>query len=190
MGIDPVSATETTNAAVADIGATKSVSADEPAGAGRKLRPGDRIALRLSGMRVPVEVTDVLDEEGEITLELLGSISLSGLTATEAERKIRNEYISREIYKNISVSIVVEQASYYVQGEVRQPGRFVLTESLTLIQAIAAAAGYTDFAKPSKVRIIRGDDVLYYDATRIGKRLDKDPLIRRGDTIIVERTSL
>lgn len=159
-------------------------------GEARKLRSGDRITLRLSGMRVPVEVVDVLDEKGAITLELLGTVTLAGLTTTEAEDKIEKAYIDRQIYKSISVSIVVEQSWYYVRGEVNQPGRFVLTEALTLMQAVAAAGGYTDFAKPSKVKIMRGEDVLYFDAARIEKRQDKDPMIRRGDTIIVERTTI
>jgi polysaccharide export outer membrane protein len=185
-GIDEIA---TNRSPVASVSAKPVVAPDADVEA-RKLRPGDRITLRLSGMRVPVEVVDVLDEKGAITLELLGSVSLAGMTTTEAEDKIEKEYIDRQIYKSISVSIVVEQSWYYVRGEVNQPGRFVLTEALTLMQALAAAGGYTDFAKPSKVKIMRGEDVLYFDASRIERRQDKDPLIRRGDTIIVERTSI
>jgi len=155
-----------------------------------RLQTGDRVTISLRGIPSPSEIEDQIDEKGSVNLELLGVVAIGGLTTSEAERKIEHAYVASEIYQRINVTIVTERGEYFVRGEVRQPGRFPLPSGITLTEAIAAAGGYTDYARPTRVRIIRGAQVILADATRIEKRLDPDVIIKRNDTIVVERSPI
>lgn len=152
----------------------------------RRLRAGDRVVILLRGIQPPAEIAVEIDDTGCVSLEHIGQVVIAGLTSSEAARRIETAFVKGEYYKKISVTIVSERDEYYVSGEVRNPGKFPLSRGTTLTMAIAAAGGYTDYAKPSKVRIIRGREVLHVDATMAEKRQAPDPLIQRGDTIIVD----
>jgi polysaccharide export outer membrane protein len=74
-----------------------------------------------------------------------------------------------------------------VVGAVRTPNRFLLRSQVTVIDAIAMAGGFADFAKKDKVYVLRN-----------GKRLPfnydkwiKNPVVRdnfvllAGDTVVI-----
>lgn len=170
---------------IADGGAGTNVTPDSADGE-RRLRNGDRIVIQLRGITPPVELTDEIDDTGSVNLDHIGQVVIGGLTTSEAERRIESAYIEGQFYKKISVTVVAERDEYYVRGEVRNPGRFPLTRGMTLTMAIAAAGGYTDYARPSKVRIIRGREIVHVDATQAEKGQIPDPIVQRGDTIIVD----
>lgn len=152
----------------------------------RRLRNGDRVVIQMRSITPPVEVSDEIDDNGSVNLDHVGQVVIAGLTTSEAERRIEKAYVDGQFYQKISVTVVAERDEYYVRGEVRNPGRFPLSRGMTLTMALAAAGGYTDYAKPSKVRILRGSQVISADATQIEKRQAPDPMILRGDTIIVD----
>jgi len=90
-------------------------------------------------------------------------------------------------YRKINVAIVTEEGEYFVRGEVKQEGRYPISSDLTLLQAIAIARGYTDFARRGKIKIIRGVEDLTFDADAIEGGREPDPLIRNNDIIVVPR---
>jgi polysaccharide export outer membrane protein len=153
----------------------------------RLLRNGDRLSVSLRGIPNPEDLQVEVDESGCITLPLIGPIKVTGQTSSAAERTIEKEFVEGGYYRRITVIVVAEEDFYFVQGEVKSPGRFPLAGDMTLLQAIAAAGGYTDYAKPSKVRIMRGDEILYFNVERITRRRDPDPFLKRGDIVVVER---
>jgi len=162
--------------------------APPPAAPGSKvLRRGDAVRISLRGIPQPDEIQDVVDDLGWVTLPLIGNVPVEGLTTAEAEKAIVDRYIEAGIYSKINVTIVAQEAEYFVQGEVQKVGRYPLAGELTLLQAIAAAGGYTDFANPRKIRVIRGNEVKQYNAVRIEARREEDPLIKSNDIIIVPR---
>jgi polysaccharide export outer membrane protein len=141
----------------------------------------------LRGIPKPEDLQDVVDEQGRITLPLIGRVSVQGLTTADAETIIENEYVNRGYFRKIDVNVLAQEDEYFVRGEVKKPGRYPLVRDLTLLQAITAAGGYTDFAKRSEVRVIHGEEAKAYDAEKIEAQKAKDPLVKRGDIIIVER---
>jgi len=155
--------------------------------AGRTLRRGERLQVSLRGIPDPEDLVVEIDEHGCITLPLAGPVRVEGTTSSGAERIIENAMVSGGYYKRITVIVVSQEDEYFVQGEVRNQGRFPLSVEMTLLKAIAAAGGYTDYAKPSKVRVVRGAEVLYFDAEAIVRRREPDPPVKRGDIIFVER---
>jgi polysaccharide biosynthesis/export protein len=95
--------------------------------------------------------------DGKISLPLLGDIQAGGLTPQQLSESIIEKL--KEYYKEPpQVSVIVQQINSYaifVLGEVRTPGRFVVKSGTTLVQAIAQAGGFSQFASVNRIRILR-----------------------------------
>jgi len=154
----------------------------------RSLRRGDKVSIYLRGIPAPEEVIEVIDDLGSVSLPLVGLIDIVGLTTAEAEKKVRDAYVESGYYTEITVIVVAEEEEYFVRGEVKQEGRYALSGDRTLLQAITTAGGYTDYAKTTKVKVIRhGQKPLSFNLKKIERRQARDPLIEPGDVIIVPR---
>lgn len=131
--------------------------------------------------------------DGMISLPLLGDVQAAGQTTDELARKLRQDLAP--FIQDPRVSVIVREVNstrVYVTGEVAQPGAYALRGRMSLVQAIALAGGFSDFADREGIRIIRagepGDgaimrvrysDLLREDAERRGLHL------RPGDTVVV-----
>ncbi len=153
----------------------------------KMLKNGDKIEVHLSGIPNPYDIVDIIDDTGMINLPFVDAILLAGKTTAEAENEIERAYVDGGYYRKISVTVVAEMDEFFMRGEVKLAGRYPLTSGLTLLQAIATAGGYTDFAKRNEVRVIRNNDILVYDAEKIEAGTEKAPLIKSGDIIVVQR---
>ena len=151
-------------------------------GSAYRLRPMDPLYIRFSGVidqQAGLEL--IIDDNGEISLlHIEDPIQAAGLTASELEQKIERLYIEGGIYKTVSVNITMTAAVYYVQGEVLQPGQFPLQSGTTLMQAIAAAKGYTSFAWKTRVTISRHGKVYRFNMKELEKDPSKDVKIKAG----------
>lgn len=156
-------------------------------GAAYRLRPGDSVNVILRTVHSE-QIEMVVDENGDIKLPYIGHVRAAGRTPREVEDQIQKMYIEGKIYRFITVNVLVPTRSYFVRGEVRNPGRFPLVGSVRLLQAIAAAGGYTDFADISDIRLTRGDKTYRLNGRDIERNPEKDIEIEAGDTIVVKRT--
>lgn len=156
-------------------------------GLARALRKGDKVKISLTGIPAPIEIENVVNDFGFVTLPLVGQIKIEGITTAKAELLIRDTYIQKQFYKSIDVIVVAQEGEFYVRGEVKKEGVFPISGDVTLMQGIIMAGGYTDFAKKSDVKLIRGRETTVYDVEKIEKRDAEDPLIRTGDIIVVQR---
>jgi polysaccharide export outer membrane protein len=95
--------------------------------------------------------------DGKISLPLLGDVQATGLTPPQLSESVATQL--KEFYKEPpQVSVIVQQInSYtiYVLGEVRNPGKFVVKSGTSVVQAIALAGGFGQFASTNKMRILR-----------------------------------
>ncbi|NKB24049.1 MAG: hypothetical protein GKR87_06680 [Kiritimatiellae bacterium] len=154
-----------------------------------RLKSGDTVLINLRSIPEETEVQDIIDENGNITLPLIDKVQASGKTAAELEDLIQKTYVTQKIYKGITVNVVIPSQSFYVRGEVKTPGRFPIDNvGVTLVQAIAIAGGYTDFANAKKVKIIRGRETLTRNLRDLEKNPEKDEDINAGDVIVVPRS--
>ena len=158
------------------------------AGRGYRLQPGDPVQIYLRGIPEPADYEYVIADEGTITLPYIPPVQAAGLTVSELQRKIHDTYIDEQIYRQITVNVILPTQSYFVRGEVRQPGRFPLTGGMTVLQAIAAAGGYTEFANPRRVEIIRDGETILENARQMEQNPDQDLPVKAGDVIIVRRS--
>ena len=96
--------------------------------------------------------------DGRITLPYLGDVYAARKSTVDLASEIQTAYA--EVLVNPRVDVIVQQmgARYYVLGEVDRPGEFEYDRPLGLVQALAAAGGYSDKARLSHVVLLRQDD--------------------------------
>lgn len=152
------------------------------------LKKQDKVAVYLRGIPTSEEIMGVVDHLGCVTLPLIGPTEIVGRTTSEAERLIERAYVEGGYYTSINVIVVTQEGKYFIEGEIQRPGEYSLGSQRTLLQAIAAAGGFTDFAKRSKVYICRKDERRRYDTRKIESLKSEDPIIKPGDRIQVGRT--
>lgn len=128
-----------------------------PKPAGISLSEGDMVEVNFSGVNSPPEsMSERIKEDGTITLTLIGPIKVVGLKPGELQRKIHDLYVP-DYYKYLTVTVKAENRLVYITGEVKNPSRQIYSGEMTVLKAINAAGGFTDFANRSNVKIIRAN---------------------------------
>ena len=156
---------------------------------GYMLKVGDGVQVFLRGIPTPDLIEDIIDEEGKISLPFINEVQAAGLAASELERNIRQIYLDQDIYRNITVNVVVPTRSYFILGEVRAAGRFQIMSATRVSQAIAAAGGYTEYAS-GKVQVKRRGAIVKVikDARRLERAPEDDILLEPDDVVEVLRS--
>lgn len=153
------------------------------------LAPLDPIYVSLLGIPEEKQMQSVIDEKGEITIPYVKEpIQAAGKTTSELEREIQRIYMDGGIYRNITVNIQTSAKIYYMEGEVNRPQEYELNRRITLLQAIAAASGYTEYADKEDVTITRRGEIIKVDAKKLEKNPEMDIPIEAGDRIKVDRS--
>jgi len=96
-----------------------------------------------------------VDEKGEINLLYVGKVPAVGQTKGEIENRINDKYKELGQYEDPQVSVTVLTLFYFVDGQVRIPGKKQYLRQVTLYRAIVEAGGFTEFAAPSRVKLLR-----------------------------------
>ena len=94
--------------------------------------------------------------DGRISLPLTNELQASGQTVTELQGEITKR-LARFI-ANPVVNVMVKEVKspkISVLGEVKKPDVYKMLQKLSVLDAIALAGGFTEFAKPEKVVVIR-----------------------------------
>ena len=157
-------------------------------------RTGDTIELRIGG--VPGEETQLItgtytvDGEGFVNLPHVGKVRAAGLSQAALQSAIEAAYRAGEIYTNPSITVTVPAALRFVNvsGDVRQPRRVEYTSDLTLLGAISACGGFTEYADQRKVRLIRDGGVQIVDIKAVRKDPSLDVPLLPGDQIEVPQS--
>ena len=131
--------------------------------------------------------------DGKISLPLVGELQASGLTASKLQDVITQKL--KDYIENPQVNVVVQDVksrSFNVVGKVSKTGSFDLAKPTTVLDAIALAGGFQDFAKVSKIYVLRrmpdGSQRMLpfnYKLVIKGKRLDENIELQSGDTVVV-----
>lgn len=183
---------------VGDGGATLNVGGvdlqlepDQPTDNVYRLRVGDDLVITLSGSAgLNEQIETKIDSEGNIKLRFIGDVEAQGLSSTVLEREIRAEYTERQqIYRDITVRVVVPHTFYFIGGEVRQPGRFPMIGRVTLSQAIVAAGNFTEWANNRRVVLVRNNERALINFREIMRDPTQDIELLAGDVITVERST-
>ena len=131
--------------------------------------------------------------DGKISLPLVGELTAAGQTPLQLEREITDKL--KGFITSPEVTVIVEKVNsrkYNILGEITKPGSYMLTADTTIMDAIAAAGGFRDFAKKSGVYILRksadGRETnlkFNYKEFLKGKNSAQNVKLQPNDTIIV-----
>ncbi len=133
----------------------------------------------------------VVRPDGKISMPLIQDVLAEGLTAAELKEQIAHKL--KAFIKDPQVSVIVLQVNapkYYVIGSVTKPGTYPLRGETSVLQALSMAGGFTQFASPKNIKLIRNSGgkqevrrVNYYQMIEDGG--EGNYILKSGDTIVV-----
>ena len=158
--------------------------------ADNNFRDGDVFEMRLSGP--PEEFTREFNlvltvDAGSVNLPLIGRIPAVGLSSSQLATVIETRLKQAKIFTIANVNITVgtgTQRTLTVTGAVKIPGRQPWFQELTLMGAIGAAGGFSEWRKDG-VKINRKGDILPFSIKDITKNPSHDPKVLPFDLIEV-----
>ena len=135
----------------------------------------------------------IVRSDGKISLPLVGEVQATGRTPLKLEQEISaklSSYISEP-----EVTVMVQQINsekFNILGQVVKPGSYSLTGSATVLDAIALAGGFKDFAKQKSIYILRQKDngtqsriAFNYKDVVNGKHPEQNIKLEPHDTVVV-----
>jgi polysaccharide biosynthesis/export protein len=131
--------------------------------------------------------------DGKISLPLVGEVQATGETPLKLEQEIAaklKNYIAEP-----EVTVIVQQINsqkFNILGQVTKPGAYPISNSATVLDAIALAGGFRDFAKQKSIYVLRqnGDGTqtripFNYKEVVKGRNPAQNIKLQPRDTIVV-----
>jgi polysaccharide biosynthesis/export protein len=162
------------------------------AGAEYVIGPDDLLAVNV-WKEPEISRNVVVRPDGKISLPLAGDMRASGRSPVQLQDDIKAQLLN--YLSNPVVTVIVQEArsqKFNILGEVEHPGAYPLSRSMTVLDAIAAAGGLRDFAKTSRIYVLRvqGDGSRttlpfnYKDVIK-GRNLSQNVELQPRDTVVV-----
>jgi polysaccharide export outer membrane protein len=131
--------------------------------------------------------------DGKISLPLVGEVQAAGRTPLKLEQDIAAKL--QNFISSPEVTVMVQQINsqkYNVLGQVAHPGTFIIANSPTVLDAIALAGGFRDFAKQKSIYVLRQNPdgtqsrlPFNYKEVVKGKNPEQNVKIQPRDSIVV-----
>ena len=162
---------------------------------GYQLSANDSVTVEVFG-EDDLKTLARLNGEGNVSLPLIGSVRLGGLTLTQATARVTELY-ARDYLVNPKVNVTLlgyAKRRFTILGQVNRPGSYEMPETnpggIDLLEAIAMAGGYTRIAAPERISVRRqgngrGDQLVRVDAKRLARSGGGNFKVEPGDTITV-----
>ena len=155
-----------------------------------RLVNGDKLRVQVYG---DDQLTQMLQirPDGKITLPLIGDIAAAGKTSSQLRDDVAvalEEYMKRRPAVTVIVVETVPK-TISVIGEVGASGTQVVAGEVSIIQALATAGGFTEWAKKKDIKVLRptanGVTTLEFNYEDAIKGKTPILMLRPGDTVIV-----
>ena len=152
--------------------------ADAPMAA-YKLGSGDKLRLTVfNESNLSGEYN--LNDQGAVTLPLVGTVALLGKTISESEAIITEQY-AKDYLVNPRVNVeVLNYRPFFILGEVKSPGSYSYINGMTIVNAIALAGGYTPRSNRDRIVVKRASDPATGE-----QGVQEDSVVLPGDVIRV-----
>lgn len=152
------------------------------------LAVGDKVTVTFQDINPAIPAIDTaVKEDGTITLTMNLSFTAAGKTIAQLESDIRERYVPR-IYRYMTPTVRVQDRYFSVGGEVRSPNRQLYISKMTVLKAIDAAGGFTDFGNQRSVVVIRADGKRFTEDCKAAlAHPEKDQEVFPGDQVFVKK---
>ena len=94
--------------------------------------------------------------DGLISLPMVGELQAAGKSPAELENNVRTRL--EPYVKEPKVTVIVREANssrVFVTGEVQKPGAYPMRGRVSVVQAVALAGGFSEFANSNAMMVIR-----------------------------------
>ncbi len=133
--------------------------------------------------------------DGRITMPVVGEVQVTGLTPIQIEELLRRQLETVIVDPQVTVTVVeVHSMMVYITGEVMRPGAYPLNTPLTVLQLIAQAGGFAEFASRKNIALVHpgvSSGAPHRSVTYSYKEMlhsevpEHNPQLEPGDTVIV-----
>ena len=158
-----------------------------------RISPGDILAVRVL-QQDSLSTRERVRQDGKVSLPLLHDVQAEGLSpgalAKEIERRLKGEgYL---VVANVNVTVEeMRPLAVPVLGEVTHPGQYNLDRGSGVVEALAAAGGFTDFAHRDRIFVLRRQAELTrirftFEALSRGRGRASGFRLQAGDAVVVE----
>jgi polysaccharide export outer membrane protein len=160
--------------------------------AGPEYRMGPEDHIRVSVWENKELTLDlIVRPDGKISMPLIQDVAAEGQTAMELATTIHERLLT--FVKEPQVSVIVLQVNapkYFVIGNVTRPGTYPLRSETSVLQALSLAGGFTQFASPRSIKLIRNtagkQEVRKINYNNIiDESGEGNYILKSGDTIVV-----
>lgn len=153
---------------------------------------GDLLAINV-WKETELTRTVLVRPDGRISLPLVGELQAGGRTAAQLQAEITDKLSSFISHPQVNVIVQeIKSRSFNVVGKVVKPGEFVLIRPTTVLDGVAQAGGFLEFAKTTKIYVLRRlsdgtTSMLPFNYKKVikGQGLEQNVLLLPGDTIVV-----
>lgn len=135
--------------------------------------PGDQIRISVWGM-VEGMWLETVDRQGMITIPRVGVIGVAGMTFSELQRSLEDEF--SRFYSNFEMSVTLgalKSMKVYVVGNAKKPGAYTISSLSTLVNVLLQAGGPDGNGSLRNITVKRGN--------RVVTAFDMYDLLMRGD---------
>jgi len=125
---------------------------------------------------------------GSISLPLIGSIKISGLSLINAQKEISRQLIRFYPKSVVSIDLLYPRnIKVFISGEVANPGTYILSALSRLDDLIKMAGGLRSSASVRGIQIKRGNKIIEIDYLQFLKNgdLSQNPYLEDGDLVYV-----
>jgi len=149
--------------------------------------PEDVLEIQVWGNQ-DLNKTVFVRPDGRLSVPLMGEVAVAGKTVQQLQDHLSAVYAN--MVKGAVVTVIVKEIRsrpVYFIGGFRNPGAMQLTRDLTLLQAISVVGGVMPNADGEKGFLLRGDNRIPIDFTRLVQRgdLSQNPKLQPGDSVVV-----
>jgi polysaccharide biosynthesis/export protein len=180
--------------APAGVSGTRSDGQSSPPHVSESYIIGDDDVLAISVWKEPDLSKDIpVRSDGKISLPLVGEVQAAGRTPLQLEQVITERL--RNYITDPEVTVIVRQINsqkFNILGMVTKPGSYPLTTGTSIVDAIATAGGFKDFAKKKAIYVLRQNSTgaetridFNYDRFIKGKDPARNIQLKPHDTIVV-----
>lgn len=156
------------------------------------IQPGD--VLEIMVWKEEGLMRDVLVRpDGGISFPLAGDLIAQGKSLEQVQQEIESRlssYISEPVV--IVAAKQLQGNKVFVIGKVNQPGEYIVTSPIDVMQVLSKAGGMTPFSSVNNIKILRRDPNgkqiainFRYGDVEDGDDLEQNIILQAGDVIVV-----
>jgi polysaccharide biosynthesis/export protein len=131
--------------------------------------------------------------DGKVSLPLVGELQASGQTPRQLQASLKDKL--QNFISDPDVTVIVQEVRsqrFNILGQVVKPGSYLLTNTTTVLDAIALAGGFRDFAKKKSIYVLRAKSdgsqtriPFNYNAVIKGDNPSQNVKLEPRDTLVI-----